>query len=65
MLDPETEAKLIASEPKMDIEVLDPLKASTISFKFVALKTPLTFNPDLQIPQKLFFTFKFFTFKGI
>jgi len=47
LLDPETEAKLIASEPKMDIEVLDPLKASTISFKFVALKTPLTFNPDL------------------
>jgi hypothetical protein len=65
MLDPETEAKLLASEPRMELEVNDPYKASTLSFKFVAIKTPLSFNPELQIPQKLYFTFKFFTFKTV
>ena len=41
LLDPETEAKLMASEPRMEIEINDPYKASTISFKFVAVKTPI------------------------
>lgn len=62
-MDPETEAKLIASEPRMDIEMQDIYKASTLTFKFVAMKTP--FNPDIQIPSKVFFTFKFFTFKSV
>lgn len=41
LLDPETEAKLLASEPRMEAEIHDPYKASTISIKFVALKTPI------------------------
>jgi len=41
LLDSETEAKLIASEPKMELEINDPFKASTITIKFVAFKTPL------------------------
>ena len=40
------------------------MKASTISFKFVALKTPFTLNTLLTtLPKKLYFTFKFFTFQ--
>jgi hypothetical protein len=63
LLDPETEARLIASEPRLDLELHDPLKASTISFKFVAVKTPFTISSMLtDFPKKLFFTFKFFTF---
>ena len=41
LLDPETEAKLLASEPRMEVELHDPYKASTITFKFVAMKTPI------------------------
>ena len=40
LLDPETEARLLASEPRLDLELHDPLKASTLTFKFVAVKTP-------------------------
>jgi hypothetical protein len=40
LLEPETEAKLLASEPRLELEFSDPLKASTLTFKFVALKTP-------------------------
>ena len=47
LLDPETEAKLIASEPKIEVELLDVYKASTITFKFVALKTPMMLNADI------------------
>ena len=65
LLDPETEAKLLASEPRMDIEVNDPYQASTFTLKFVAFKTPISFNNSVVIPSKLYFTFKFFTFKTI
>jgi hypothetical protein len=40
ILDPETEAKLISTEPKMEIEVNDIYRASTIGIKFIAFKTP-------------------------
>ena len=40
LLDPETEHKLLASEPKLDIEINDVYKASSITIKFVAFKTP-------------------------
>lgn len=40
LLDPETEARLLASEPRLDLELHDPYKASTLTFKFVAVKTP-------------------------
>jgi hypothetical protein len=40
LLDPETEARLLASEPGLDLELHDPFKASTLTFKFVAIKTP-------------------------
>ena len=65
ILDRETESKLLATEPRMDFEVNDPFKASTFTFKFVALKTPMILNTVSAIPQKLFFTFKFFTFKEV
>lgn len=64
ILDPETESKLLASEPRMDVEVNDPYKASTFSFKFVAVKTPMVLNTTQPIPQKVYFTLKFFTFKS-
>jgi hypothetical protein len=41
LLDPETEAKLLASEPRMEVEVNDIYRASTITLKFVAIKTPV------------------------
>lgn len=65
LLDQETEARLLASEPKMENEILDLYKASTITFKFVAFKTPIVFmnNSSIAMPSKLYFTFKFFTFK--
>ena len=50
LLDPETEAKLLASEPRMEVEVNDIYKASTISLKFVAIKTPVQFNNNVQVP---------------
>jgi hypothetical protein len=51
----------------MENEILDLYKASTLTFKFVAFKTPLTFlsNSAFSLPSKLYFTFKFFTFKEI
>jgi len=39
LLDPETEARLLATEPRLDLELHDPFKASTLTFKFVAIKT--------------------------
>ena len=39
LLDPETEASLLATEPRLDLEIDDPYKASTVTFKFVAVKT--------------------------
>jgi hypothetical protein len=44
LLDPETEAKLLATEPKMEVELHDPFKASTVIFKYVAIKTPLSYT---------------------
>lgn len=64
LLDPETEARLLASEPRLEMELHDPLKASTLTFKFVAVKTP--FNTiAVPFPSKVFFTFKFFTFHTV
>jgi len=64
LLDPETEAKLLATEPRMEAELHDAYKASTITLKFVAFKTAFQVS-NVQIPQKLYFTFKFFTFKAV
>lgn len=63
LLDPETEARLLASEPRLDLEMVDPLKASTITVKFVAVKTPL--GGVSAFPTKVYFTFKFFTFHSV
>lgn len=41
ILDEQTEAYLLSSEPSMEKEFNDLYKASTFSFKFVAFKTPL------------------------
>jgi hypothetical protein len=64
LLDPETEAKLLLNEPKLDIELNDPLKANTVCFKFLAFKSPYKLESDIVIPKKLFLSFKFFTFKN-
>ena len=63
LLDPDTEARLLASEPRLDLELDDPLKASTLTFKFVAVKT--SFTQTSGIPLKLYFTFKFYTFHTV
>lgn len=63
LLDPETEARLLATEPRLDLELADPYKASTITFKFVAFKTGLAAPPVL--PHKIHLTFKFFTFASV
>ena len=44
LLDHDTESKLLASEPRMEIELNDPYQASTFTVKFVAFKTPISFN---------------------
>ncbi len=64
LLDPETEARLLASEPRLDLEMGDPLKASTITMKFVAVKTPFNCG-NINFPTKVYFTFKFFTFHSV
>ena len=62
LLDPDTEARLLASEPRLDLELDDPFKASTLTFKFVAVKTAFS---QACIPSKLYFTFKFYTFHTV
>ncbi len=49
----------------MEYEIKDPYKASTITLKFAAYKTPLMLGSDVHVPAKMFFTFKFFTFKAV
>lgn len=44
--------------------MLDPLRASTIQFKFVTFKPPSTANPE-EIPKRLVFQMRFFTFPEI
>jgi hypothetical protein len=44
----------------MDMEKYDPLKSSTISFKFICFKTP--WKETVKIPSKFYFQLKFFTF---
>jgi hypothetical protein len=47
----------------MELERNDGLKESAFTIKFVAYKTPS--SGKRAIPDKLFFIFKFFTFKNI
>ena len=47
----------------LELENGDPLKASTISFKFICFKTP--WSGLETTPRKLFFAFKFFTFPAV
>lgn len=66
LLDPETEAKLLATEPRLDLELHDPMKASTLSFKFVAMKTPFQMPSNGQsFPNKIYITFKFYNFSMV
>lgn len=62
LLDPTTEAKLIASEPRMDLEFTDPLRASTVTISFAAYKMAAKIDADIPIPRRMYFTYKFFTF---
>ena len=54
---------LLTSAINLDLELNDVLARSMVNIKFVALKTPSTASSAM--PEKLFFTFKFFTFKTI
>ena len=47
----------------LDIENVDSLKASTVTFKFICFKTP--WGGTEAIPKKFFFNFKFFTFPAV
>lgn len=47
----------------MGVEVADPLKASTVTFKFICFKTP--WGGLDRVPRKFFFSFKFFTFPTV
>ena len=62
LLEPETGAKLIATEPRMEAEVHNVYKASTVALKFVAFKTALR---AAHTPLRLCFTLKFFTFRAV
>ena len=62
LLDKETEAKLIASEPSLDRELADGKAASSIFFKFVVYKTPIVLDESIRIPEKMIIKFKFFTY---
>ena len=62
LLDPETEARLLASEPRLDLELHDPLRASTLTVKFVAVKTPFLAT---TFPSRIYLTFKFYTFHSV
>lgn len=61
MRDPVAEAKLLDADVNMELEFNDILRASSISFKFVALKTPSSLPTGASLPSRLFFTFKFYT----
>jgi len=50
-------------KPSLDIEYNDQYKASKITFKFVAFKTPKQINRSISMPNRVFFTTKFYTFK--
>jgi len=47
----------------LDIEAVDPLKASTVTFKFICFKTP--WGRIDAVPKRFFFSFKFFTFPAV
>lgn len=50
-------------KPKLDIEYNDQFKSSTISFKFIAIKTPSVLNQSVQMPHRVQFSTKFFMFR--
>jgi len=50
LLDPETEARLLATEPRLELEHSDQFKASTLTFKFVALKTAISLPQGFVFP---------------
>jgi len=53
-------------EPNLDLEHKDDFKASTFTFKFVSFKASqgqYNQQTQMQMPSKMFFTLKFFSFK--
>ena len=48
-------------KPKLDLEIKDILKACEINIKFVVFKTPNNLNREIRMPDKVYFTTKFFT----
>lgn len=56
-------AKIRPPKPKLEHELSDPWKSSTISFKFVAFKTANVWSQSVQMPSRVFFTMKFYMFR--
>ena len=54
---------MLTYKPKIEIELKDQFKASTISIKIVAFKTPNMLNRSISMPNRVYFTTKFFTFR--
>lgn len=48
----------------MELEKNDVLKEAIFTIKFVSFKTP-TAQKSALMPERLFFIFKFFTFKNV
>lgn len=47
----------------MDLEYNDALKEAIFSMKWQSLKSPVT-KDDVQLPQKIKFVYKFFTYRA-
>lgn len=47
----------------LELERADPLRASTVTFKFIVFKTPWSGLENL--PQRFYFQLKFFTFPTV
>jgi hypothetical protein len=58
-----TSDSLTKDKLAIDVELSDPLQASTITFKFICYKTP--WSKFESTPKKLYFHFKFFTFPTV
>ena len=58
-----TSSSLVKDRMSLDLEAADPLRAQTLTFKFICFKTPWS---NLEaMPSKFYFQFKFFTFPTV
>eukprot|EP00351_Strombidinopsis_sp_SopsisLIS2011_P001491 CAMPEP_0116888954 /NCGR_PEP_ID=MMETSP0463-20121206/24242_1 /TAXON_ID=181622 /ORGANISM="Strombidinopsis sp, Strain SopsisLIS2011" /LENGTH=95 /DNA_ID=CAMNT_0004554767 /DNA_START=1852 /DNA_END=2139 /DNA_ORIENTATION=- len=62
--DYETEQKLLEPQVNMELEYNDSLRANLITFKFLAFKTATSLK-NITLPNRMFLSFKFFTFDEV